>query len=103
VLLSPRHLVHPNVKETPQTVGVKLIGAHPLDDSPDRAPVDPDQSLERCLVGAGREPRDQALEVARELRARARERDALRVNAVRGAIKASATSADLKPPRCQIK
>src|ERR1700694_767961 len=102
VLLSPRHLVHPYVKETLETVGVKLIGADPLDDPPDRAPVDPDQSLERRLVGAGRQPRDQALEVARELRPRPRERDTLRVNAVLRAIKPPATSAELEPTRSQI-
>ena len=55
------------------------------------------------LVGAGRQPRDQRLEVARELRAGTRERDALHARPVLGAAQPAPPRVDLKPPGPQIK
>ena len=71
VLAFPADLVDPDVVEIVQTVRVELVVADALDDPPDGVPVDPQHPLDRRLVGPRRQPRDQALEVARELRPRA--------------------------------
>jgi hypothetical protein len=52
------------------------------DDRPDRLPVDPRQPARRRLVGLGRQPRDEILEVARKARAVTDQRDALDMHAV---------------------
>jgi hypothetical protein len=98
VLFSPADVVHSDVVEVVQAGGIKLIGADAADDPPDGAPVDPEHPLDRCLVRPGREPRDEAFEVARELRARAGERDALGTCPVLGAPQPPPAAVDLQPP-----
>ena len=102
MLLAPADLIDPDIEEIAQPAGIELIDAHASDDPPDRAPVDPEHPLDRCLVGARRQPRDEAFEVARELRAWAGERDALSARPVLGAPKTPPSAMDLKPPGPEI-
>ena len=69
---------------------------------PNRLPLDPRQPAGRGLVGLRRQPRDELLEVAREARAVAGERDALHVHAVLGAAQPPQPRVNLKPPAAQI-
>ena len=102
VLALPADLVDPDVIEIVEPVGIELVVADALDDPPDRVPVDPEHPLDRRLVGPRRQPRDQALEVARELRARPGERDALGARPVLRAPQPPAAAVDLKPPDPEI-
>ena len=68
VLALPGDLVDPDVDQAVEPVGIDLLIADPLDDPPDRVPIDPQHPLERRLVDLAREPRDQALEIPGELR-----------------------------------
>ena len=103
VLALPADLVDPDLVEIVQAAGIELVVADALDDPPDRVPVDPQHPLDRRLVGPRRQPRDQALEVARELRARPGERDALGPRPVPRAPQPPATAMDLQPPDPEIK
>ncbi len=102
MLLSPADLIHSYVVEVLQARGIKLISADAADDPPDGTPVDPEHPLDRRLVRPARQPRDQGFEVARELRARAGERDALGTRPVLGAPQTPPTAADLQPPAAEI-
>ncbi len=103
VLALPADLVDANVVEIVQAAGIELVVADALDDPPDRVPVDPQHPLDRRLVSPRRQPRDQTLEIARELGARPGERDALRARPMLRAPQAPATAMDLKPPDPEIK
>jgi hypothetical protein len=102
VLALPRHLVDPDVIEIVQTGGIELVVADALDDPPDRVPVDPQHPLDRRLIRPGRQPRDQALEVARELRPRPGERHALGPRPVHRAPQPPTAAVDLQPPDPKI-
>jgi len=84
MLASPADLVHADLKQVVQPVGIKLIGADTTDDPPDGVPVDPDQPSDRALVGLRRQPRDQRLEIAGEPAGVPRERHALDPNPCSG-------------------
>ena len=98
----PGHLVHADVVKAVQTVGIELVIADTLDDPPDRVPIDPQHPLDRRLVRPGRQPRDQALEVARELRPRPGERDALGPRTMNRAPQPAAPAMHLEPPDPEI-
>lgn len=101
--LSPRDLVDRDLKEFLEPVGaVEMLIADALDDPPDGLPVDPHQPADRGLVGPGRQPRDELLEVAREASAVAGERDALHQRPVLGTAQPPQPSADLQPPDPQV-
>jgi hypothetical protein len=68
VLTLPADLVDPDLKQSVEPIGIKLIVADALDDPPDRIPVDPQHPLDRRLIGPSGQPGDQAFEVAREVR-----------------------------------
>jgi hypothetical protein len=102
VLALPADLVDPDVVEAVQAVGIELVVADTLDDPPDRVPVDPQKPLDGGLVDASHQPRDEALEVAGELRAWAGERDALGPRPVLRAPQPPAAAVDLQPPDAEI-
>ena len=100
--LAPRDLVDRDLKQIAEPVGVDQLAADALDDAPDRLPVDPDQPRDRHLVGLGRQPRDEVIEVARAARSMTRERDALDVHAVLGTTQLTQPRANLQPPDAEI-
>ena len=102
VALSPRDLVDRDLKQTCEPVAVDQLLPDTLDDPSDRLPVDPRQPAGGGLVGLGRKPGDQVLEVAREPRAVAGERDALHVRAVLGATNPPEPGVNLQPPAPEI-
>ena len=102
VLALPADLVDADVVEIAQAAGIELGVAYALDDPPDRVPVDPQHPLDRRLVGARRQPRDEAFEVACELRPRTGERDALGPRPVHRAPQPSTAATDLEPPDPEI-
>ena len=102
VLALPADLVDPDVEQLVEPVGIELVVADAPDDPPDRAPVDPEQPLDRGLVGPSREPCDQAFEVAGELRARAGERNALSPRSVHRAPQPPPAAVDLEPPDPEV-
>ena len=81
----------------------RLVVAATLDDPPDGVPIDPQHPLDRRLVGPRREPREQALEIARELRPRAGERHPLGTRPVLRAPQPAAPAVNLQPPDPEIK
>jgi hypothetical protein len=102
VLALPADLVDADVVEIVQAAGIELGVAHALDDPPDGVPVDPQHPLDRRLVRLGSQPRDQALEIAGELRPGTGERDALGARSVLRAPQPPAATVDLKPPDPEI-
>jgi len=82
VSFAPRDLVDRDRGQIAQLLAVAEVLADALDDPPDRLPVDPRQPARRRLVGLGRQPRDEVIEVAGEPRTVSRERDPLDVHAV---------------------
>jgi hypothetical protein len=82
VAVAPGHLVDPDLEQVVEAVRVQFVGADTLDDPPDGAPVDPQHPGDRRLVGAGRQPRDEVLEIAGEVRAAASEWHLLGAHAV---------------------
>jgi hypothetical protein len=102
VLLAPGHLVDPDLEQIVQPIRIELVGADARDDPPDGVPVDPDQPLDRRLVGPGGQPRDERLEVAREPTRVPGERNALHPDPVLGALKPPQLSAELEPPHAEI-
>lgn len=100
--LAPGHLVDADLEQPLEAVAVKLVGADALDHPPDRAPVDAHQPGDRGLVGAGRQPRDERLEVTREVRPVARERHRLGQHPVRRADQPAQPRSDLQAPDTEI-
>jgi hypothetical protein len=88
VVLLPRHLVHPDVHQPVEAVGVQAVGHHPLTDPPDGVPVDPQEPGDRGLVGLGGQERGHVLEVTREPGPRPGERHRLHQHPVRRALQA---------------
>ena len=66
MLASPADLVHADLEQVVQPIGIELIGADAADDPPDRVSINADHPLDRALVCASRQPRDEALEVTGE-------------------------------------
>ena len=62
--LAPSDLIDRDLEQIVQTTLVEQFVADALDDPPDRLPVDPRQPAGRGLIGLGRQPRDEVLEVA---------------------------------------
>jgi hypothetical protein len=91
-----------DLEQVLQPIGIELIGTDAGDDPPDGSPVDPDQPGDRCLVSPGRQPRDQALEIAGEAGAVTSEGDALDPHAVLGALETMELAADLEPPDPEV-
>ena len=85
VVAPPADLVHPDVDQPVQAVGVQAVRDHPLADPPDGVPVHPRQAGDGGLVGLGRQERHQVLEVTAEPRAGPGERDALDPHPMLGA------------------
>ena len=102
VALSPRDLVDRDLKQLAEPVLADVLVGDTLDDPPDRLPVDPRQPAGRRLVGLGRQPRHEVVEVAREARAVAGERDALDVHAVLRTAQPPQPGADLQAPDPEI-
>ena len=102
MLLAPAHLIDPDVIQIAKTARIELVNADAGDDPPDGVPVDPHQPFHGALVSAGREPRDEALEVARELRSRPGERDPLGARSVLRAPQTPPAAVNLKPPSPQV-
>ena len=102
MLPSPADLVDPDLEQVVQPVGIELIGAHAGDDPPDGVPVDPRQPLDRGLLGPGRQPRDELLEIAGEPARVSGERNALDPDAVLRALQAAKLGAELEPPDAEV-
>ena len=101
--LAPRDLVDRDLKQLPEPVGLgEMLLPDPLDDPPDRLPIDPHQPRDRRLVGLRYQPRDEIVKVARETGAVTRERDALDMHAVLGTAQLAQRRADLKPPDAKV-
>jgi hypothetical protein len=102
MLLGPRDVVDADVKQALKPAGVQLVGADALDDPPDAVPIDAHHALDRGLVGPGRQPRHQALEVTRKARPVAREGDPFDAHAVVRARHPTQPRTDLQAPHAQI-
>ena len=102
VLAFPADLIDPNLEQVLQTVGIELVVADAVDDSSDRVPVDPEHPLDRRLVSPRRQPCGQALEIARELRSWAGERNALGARSMLRAPQPPAPAVDLEAPDPEI-
>ncbi len=100
--LAPGDLVDADLEQLVEAVGVELLGADTLGDPPDGGPVDAQHPLDRRLVRPGGQPRHQALEVAREVRAVTREADALDADAVLRTGQSAQPGADLQAPDAEI-
>jgi hypothetical protein len=85
VVFAPGDLVHPDVDQPGQPVGVQHVGGDPLTDRAHGAPGDPGEAADRGLVGLGDQPRHQVLEVAGVPGIRARERHTLGQHTMLGA------------------
>jgi hypothetical protein len=101
--LAPRDLIDRDLEQSLETVAIELLVSDSLDHPPDRVPVDPGQPAGRGLVGLGRQPRDQVIEVAGEPGTVASERHALHQGAVLGTDEPPQPAADLQPPTPEIK
>jgi hypothetical protein len=53
MLLPPGHLVNPDLEELVETVRIQVLVTHPLDDPPDRPPVDPEHARYRRRICPG--------------------------------------------------
>ena len=84
--LAPTDLIGADDEEVVEALGVESGRHHPLDDPSGRVPVDAHQATQRGLVHGGREPADQVLEVAGEVRVRSSEGDPLGARPVGGAL-----------------
>jgi hypothetical protein len=102
VLGGPGHLVHPDLEQLVEPVGVEFVVGDAFDDPADGAPVDPHQPGDRALVGPGRKPRHERLEVAREVRTGARERDGLGAGAVDRAPQPPQLCMNLQAPHAEV-
>ena len=100
--LAPGDLVDRDVKQIAEPVLAEHLFADALDDPPDRLPVDPRQPAGRGLVGLGRQPGDEVLEVAREAGAVTGERDALHAHAMFGATNPPQLGVNLQAPTAEI-
>src|SRR5436305_577731 len=102
VLLSPGHLVNPDLEQPLQPLRVELVGSDALDDPPNGSPVDSEHPLDRRLVRLGREPLHELLEVTGEVRSWTGERHPLGPHPVHGANEPAERCADLEPPDAEI-
>ena len=100
--LAPRDLVDRDFKQVAEAVPIEQFVADALDDPPDRLPVDPRQPAGRRLVGLGRQPRDEILEVAGKARAAPGERDALDVHVVLRTAQPPQPGVNLQAPAAEI-
>jgi hypothetical protein len=74
VAFAPAHLVHPDLEQRLESLGVQPVVHDPLDDAPHGVPVDAHQPTDRGLVHGGGQPPHQVLEVGGEARAGTRAR-----------------------------
>lgn len=102
VTLAPGDLVDRDLKQRIETITIELLGANALDDPPHGRPVDPHQPTGRRLIGLGRQPRHQVVEVAGEPGQRPRERNRLDADPVLRAAQPSQPAADHQPPHPEI-
>jgi hypothetical protein len=103
MLLAPRDLVHADHEQPLETVRIEHVSDHAFADPSDRAPRDPQQLRDRGLVGPGRQPRHQILDIAREPRAGTGEVHALDHDAMGGTAEPSQPRSDLELERTEIK
>jgi hypothetical protein len=102
VLFSPGHLVDPDLEQVGETVGIQALVTHPLDDPPDRLPIDPEHPRDRRLVGTGHKPRDEIVEIAGEPRAVPRERNTLDMHPMLRTAQSPQARADIESPHPEI-
>jgi hypothetical protein len=101
-MLTPTDLVDADAEQPVETAWVQLGGDDTFTRPPDRAPRHPTEPRDRGLVGAGRQPRHQVIEVAGQMRARAGERDRLGDDTVDRATQPTELRVDPDPPHPHI-
>jgi hypothetical protein len=99
---APRDLIDRDLKEILETSVVNGVAGDPLDDSPDRRPIDPDQPTRSGLIGLHRQPRHQVLEIAGKPSTRTSERDMLDKYPVLRAAQPPQPTTDLQTPNSEI-
>jgi hypothetical protein len=92
----------PDLEQVVQPIRVKLIAADAADDATDGVPIDPDHPADRALIGPGRQPRDELLEIAGEPAGVPSERHALDPDPVLRALEPPQLGAELQAPDPQI-
>ena len=100
--LAPRDLIQRDLKQVVEPIGREQLVADPLDDPPDRLPIDPHQPTGRGPIGLGHQPGDQVLEVPGEAGAVPGERHALHVHTVLGTAQPSKPRVNLQSPDPEI-
>jgi hypothetical protein len=68
VALLPADLVHTNVDQAVETLGVEFVGGDSFADTPDGVPVNAQEPYDRGRVGLGGQERGDVFEVAGEPR-----------------------------------
>jgi hypothetical protein len=102
VVLLPADLVHSNVNQTVEALGVQFLTDDPLADPPDRVPVDAQEPGDRGLVGLRGQERGHVLEVAGEPGPVAGERDPLYNDTMLRAPQPAQTRPDLDPEPSEV-
>lgn len=101
-MLAPRDLIDPDTEQAIEPARIKLGCHDAFTGPPDSAPRDPAQSGDRRLVHLRGQPRDQVIEVACEMRARASERDGFDHDAVFRTGQAAQRRSQLDSPHPEI-
>ncbi len=101
-MLAPTDLIHPDPEQPVQTARIQFGGDHPFTRPSHAAPRHSGKSADRGLVHLDRQPRDQVIEVAGQVRPRPGEWHGLCHDLVDRTPQPSQRSAQLDPPHTQI-
>jgi hypothetical protein len=98
----PADLVHADVEEGLEPVGVEAVVHHPGDDPPHAVPVDAHQPAHRRFVHGGGQPPDQVLEVSAVMRAGPGEGHRLPAHPVGRTAHTAKLRLDLQAPGAEV-
>ncbi len=102
VVLAPGDLVDTDAEQPVETTGIEFGGDDPPAGSADGAPTHPAQSGDRGLVHPGRQPSEEIVEVAGQVRAGTGEGDRFNDHPMRWAAKPTQGRFDLHSPHPEI-
>ena len=102
VMLTPRDLIDSDTEQPVQPVRVQLGRDDAFTGPPDGPPRHPSEAGDRGLVHAGREPSEQVVVVAGQMRSGPGERDSFDHDPVGWAREATEPAADLERPGAEI-
>ena len=102
VVLAPADLVHPDVDQAVEALGVEFVAHDPFADAAHGVPVDAQEPRDGRLVGLRGQERGDVFEVAGEPAAMAGERDCLNDDPMLGAGQPAQPSPDLDPGPAEV-